>query len=75
MNKRFDDLIWIQKAADILNVSKTTLRSWHKKGKLVPAYVHPLTKMRFYNKGDVIKFLADSLREQQDNPEETNQGL
>ena len=54
-----EDKLTIHKAALFLNVCKTTLRSWHKKGKLVPE-VHPLTKARYYKKEDLEKFLEDN---------------
>ena len=45
-------LISIKQAAEILNVSKLTLRNWDKEGKLV-AFRHPINNYRFYNLVDI----------------------
>ncbi len=45
-------LISIKEAAEILNVSKLTLRNWDKDGKL-PAFRHPINNYRVYNLEDI----------------------
>lgn len=47
-----EKLISIKEAAEILNVSKLTLRNWDKDGKL-PAFRHPLNNYRVYNLQDI----------------------
>ena len=48
--------IMIKEAADYLGVSRSTLRNWHKSGKLVPR-VHPVTKFRYYTLMQLNRFL------------------
>jgi DNA (cytosine-5)-methyltransferase 1 len=45
-------LISIKEAAEILNVSKLTLRNWDNSGKLV-AFRHPINNYRVYNLEDI----------------------
>ena len=45
-------LISIKEAAEILNVSKLTLRNWDNSGKLV-AFRHPINNYRVYNLDDI----------------------
>lgn len=47
-----EKLISIKEAAEILNVSKLTLRNWDKDDKL-PAFRHPLNNYRVYNLQDI----------------------
>lgn len=49
MNEKF---IQIKEVADMLGVSKLTLRNWDKDGKLV-ALRHPINNYRVYRKEDV----------------------
>ena len=49
MSKKF---IQIKEAADLLGVSKLTLRNWDKSGKL-KAHRHPINNYRVYLLGDV----------------------
>ena len=51
--------IMTKEAADLLNVTKGTLYNWHKNGKLVPSYVNPLTKRRYYLRENVDKLLDE----------------
>ncbi len=44
--------ITIKEAAEILNVSKLTLRNWDNSGKLV-AFRHPINNYRVYNLEDI----------------------
>lgn len=46
------NLITIKEAAEILGVSKLTLRNWDRDGKLV-AFRHPISNYRVYEKGDI----------------------
>jgi len=46
------DYIKIEEAAEILNVSKMTLRRWDNAGKL-KAYRHPINNWRLYKKSDI----------------------
>lgn len=45
-------LISIKEAAEILNVSKLTLRNWDNSGKLI-AFRHPINNYRVYNLEDI----------------------
>lgn len=45
-------LITIKEAAEILNVSKLTLRNWDKAGKLT-AFRHPINNYRVYSLEDI----------------------
>lgn len=47
-----EDFIQIKEAAEILGVSKLTLRNWDKSGKLV-AYRHPINNYRVYKSEDI----------------------
>lgn len=49
-------LIQIKEAAEILGVSKLTLRNWDKEGKLT-AYRHPINNYRVYRSEDVEKII------------------
>ncbi len=51
MNKKF---LLIKEAADILGVSKLTLRNWDRAGKL-KAYRHPISNYRVYRVEDLEK--------------------
>ena len=57
-NKDLDKYVLISQAARILGVCKATLYYWHKTGRLVPE-VHPITKIRIYDKRILDKFLLD----------------
>jgi len=48
--------ITIKEAADLLGVSKITLRNWDKSGKL-KAYRHPFNNYRVYKNEDIDKVL------------------
>ena len=52
-NKKF---ILIKEAAEILGVSKLTLRNWDKAGKL-SAYRHPISNYRVYKIEDIEKII------------------
>ena len=45
-------LIQIKEAAELLGVSKLTLRNWDKEGKLI-AYRHPINNYRVYRSEDI----------------------
>lgn len=47
-----DDFIQIKEAAEILGVSKLTLRNWDKSGKLI-AYRHPINNYRVYKNEEI----------------------
>jgi excisionase family DNA binding protein len=47
--KKMSDLLTIKEAADLLGVSKVTLRNWDKSGKL-QAYRHPINGYRMYSR-------------------------
>lgn len=46
------EFIKIEEAAEMLNVTKMTLRRWDNAGKL-KAYRHPINNWRFYKKSDI----------------------
>ena len=46
----------ISDTADLLKITKQTLRNWDKQGKLKP-YRHPLNNYRLYKKSDLVKLL------------------
>ena len=46
----------------MLNVSKQTLYDWHFKGKLVPKYIDPVNKYRFYSPEQIKKFKLEYKR-------------
>ena len=50
-------LISIKEAADMLNVSKLTLRNWDRDGKLL-ALRHPINNYRVYNLEDIEKIIS-----------------
>lgn len=43
-------------AAKFLDVCKQTLYNWHKKKRLVPDKIHPVTKRRHYSMKQLTKF-------------------
>ncbi|MEI6280915.1 MAG: MerR family DNA-binding transcriptional regulator [bacterium] len=49
-------LISIKEAAELLGVSKLTLRNWDRDGKL-PALRHPISNYRVYQLEDVLKII------------------
>ena len=49
--------IQIKEAAEILGVTKLTLRNWDNSGKLV-ALRHPISNYRVYKKEDIDKILS-----------------
>jgi excisionase family DNA binding protein len=51
-----DKYIQIKEAAEILGVSKLTLRNWDKAGKL-SAHRHPLNNYRVYKAEDIEKII------------------
>ena len=51
-----NEYIKIEEAAEILNVSKMTLRRWDNAGKL-KAYRHPINNWRLYKKSDIEKLM------------------
>lgn len=53
---RLSDYLTVVQAAEILGVSKDTLRRWDKKGKLT-ARRHPVTRYRLYLKKELEEFL------------------
>lgn len=53
MSKNF---LTIKEAADILNVSRVTLRNWDKQGKL-KALRHPFNNYRVYKSADIAKIV------------------
>ena len=58
MRKRnLKDYLSINQAAQIIGVSKATLRRWDNQGKL-KAIKHPLTGYRLYEKKDLDRFLS-----------------
>jgi len=50
--------VLVAEACRILGVCRQTLYNWHKNGRLVPE-VHPITKIRMYDKRDLDTFLLD----------------
>ena len=46
----------ISEAANLLKITKQTLRNWNKQGKLKP-HRHPLNNYRLYKKSDLIRLL------------------
>lgn len=51
-------LIQIKEAAEVLGVSKLTLRNWDKAGKLV-AFRHPINNYRVYKREDIERIIKD----------------
>lgn len=51
-----EDFLGIKEAAEILNVSKLTLRNWDKAGKL-PALRHPISNYRVYRRAEVMRVI------------------
>lgn len=49
-------LIQIKEAAEILGISKLTLRNWDRDGKLT-AYRHPINNYRVYRSEDIDKII------------------
>ena len=54
--KPMPEYLKIHEAADLLKITKQTLRNWDKQGKLTP-HRHPLNNYRLYKKSDLIKLL------------------
>ena len=46
----------ISEAADLLKITKQTLRNWDKRGKFKP-FRHPINNYRLYEKSDLVKLL------------------
>ena len=46
----------ISEAADLLKITKQTLRNWDKRGKFKP-FRHPINNYRLYKKSDLVKLL------------------
>jgi DNA-binding transcriptional MerR regulator len=46
----------ISDAADLLKITRQTLRNWDKQGKLKP-HRHPLNNYRLYKRSDLVKLL------------------
>lgn len=46
----------ICEAAEMLSITKQTLRNWDKQGKLKP-HRHPMNNYRLYKKSDLVKLL------------------
>jgi len=46
----------ISEAADLLKITRQTLRNWDRQGKLKPCR-HPLNNYRLYKKSDLVKLL------------------
>ena len=58
---RVNDYLTVGEAAEIIGVSKDTLRRWDRAGKLV-ARRHPITSYRLYLRRDLDGILAHSAR-------------
>ena len=58
MAKRIEDYLRISEAADLLGVSRQTLRNWEEKGKL-RVFRHPMNGYRLFLKRDVEKLLEE----------------
>ena len=54
--KPMPEYLTIHEAADLLKITKQTLRNWDKQGKLKP-HRHPLNNYRLYKKSDMVKLL------------------
>jgi len=54
-----DKIMLIAEAAKVLGVSVSTLRNWHRSGRLVPE-VHVLTKTRIYKKSVLENMIKDA---------------
>ena len=54
--KPMPEYLKIHEAADLLKITKQTLRNWDKQGKLKP-HRHPLNNYRLYKKSDMVKLL------------------
>ena len=54
--KAMPEYLKIHEAADMLKITKQTLRNWDKQGKLKP-HRHPLNNYRLYKKSDLVKLL------------------
>ncbi len=51
-----DEYLTVGEAADILGVSRSTLRNWDRSGKL-KAYRHPINRYRLYRREDLEHLL------------------
>jgi len=54
--KLMPEYLSICEAAELLKVTKQTLRNWDKQGKLKP-HRHPFNNYRLYKKSDMVKLL------------------
>jgi len=63
---RLSDYLTVAEAAEVLGVSKDTLRRWDKAGKL-PARRHPVTRYRLYLKQE-LNVLLRVLKKPPDDP-------
>ena len=54
--KLMPEYLSICEAAELLKVTKQTLRNWDKQDKLKP-HRHPLNNYRLYKKSDMVKLL------------------
>ena len=55
------EFITIKEAAEILSVSRDTLRRWDRAGKLKTKR-HPMNNFRIYNPDDIVKLRQDILK-------------
>ncbi len=56
MSNDFGQMITNGKMARLLGIDPKTLRKWARRG-IIPSYVHPLNRYRYYFKNEVFRVL------------------
>jgi DNA (cytosine-5)-methyltransferase 1 len=54
--KKIKDYLQIKEAAELLKVTRATLRNWERHGKLV-SHRHPINRYRLYKREDIEALL------------------
>ncbi len=62
--KKIEDYLQIKEAAELLGVTRATLRNWEKHKKLV-SHRHPMNRYRLYKKEDLDALLRKIYQSQE----------
>jgi len=67
--KNIQDYLQIKEAAELLGVTRATLRNWERHGKLNP-HRHPINRYRLYKREDLEALLQSIYASKPQSPEE-----
>ena len=56
----FRDFLTVNEAAQLLGVSKSTLRNWERRGKVL-AHRHPINRYRLFRRAELERILEQTL--------------